>query len=876
MPCSNSGVDYTHRNLGGEGTEEAYLAAYGTTITDTEHTTRDGLFPTEKVYEGYDFVGEAWIGGTNSPPLAPDDDPIDAGGHGTHVADIIAGKSADGTHVGVAPGASILAVKVCSAISTSCSGVAMLQGLEYALDPNGDDAIDDAVDVINMSIGSSYGQREDDSAEASANAVRYGVVVVASAGNSADRPYITGSPASTPEVISVAQTQVPSALTYPLVINAPENIDGVYPNTATLEWAPIGDGFTGDVVIVGRGCPAGTVAPGAPADPYLADPAGKVALIDRGACNISAKVRRASDAGAIGVLIGLIAPGDASSFSNGGDCPVPPDGTCKPSLVIIKDYADSIKANLAAPVNISVSPDVTTPLVGSMVGSSARGPSFSYNAIKPDIGAPGGSVSAIAGTGDGEEAFSGTSGAAPMVAGAAVLLVQQFPDRIPAEIKSLLMNTAETNILINPATQPGVLAPITRIGGGELRVDRASSSTSAAWDADAQTGSLSFGFHTVDEPLTLTRQVVVRNYSDQRRTYTIRPIFRYENDRTSGAVTVAAPREVAVGPNGQVKFPVRLRIDPTKLPAWNLDGGPNGGNGALLQGVEFDGYLNLTSGSDNFHLAWQVLPHKASNVDANPNALTLAQSPKELTLNNSGPADGGVEIFAWTGQSERIPRAELPQPGDNYAIIDLRSVGIRTTEPVSPTGVLQVAVNTFGERAHPAYPAEFDVYIDTNLNGLPDRVMYTAESGGFAVTGQTLVYVASCTPTPAGNNITCGTAAANYYIDADLNSANAILTAPLSVLGITAGTKFEYSVYAYDNYFTGALTDQIVLMEFTAGTPRFQVDEATLTVRSGGEEEIAVAPVEGGRQASPSQRGLLLLYRDGLLKKEAETIRVRE
>ena len=103
-----------------------------------------------------------------------------------------------------------------------------VEGIDYALDPNGDDAIDDAVDVINMSLGSSYGQREDDLSEASANAVRFGVVVVASAGNSADRPYITGSPASTPEVISVAQTQVPSAVTYPLVINAPDTIDGTY------------------------------------------------------------------------------------------------------------------------------------------------------------------------------------------------------------------------------------------------------------------------------------------------------------------------------------------------------------------------------------------------------------------------------------------------------------------------------------------------------------------------------------------------------------------------------------------------------------------------------------------------------------------------
>src|SRR2546427_9386178 len=50
--------------------------------------------------------------------------------------------------------------------------------------------------------------------------------------------------------------------------------------------------------------------------------------------------------------------------------------------------------------------------------------------------------------------------------------------------RSLLMNTAETNITTNPALQPGVLAPISRIGGGEVRVDRAFHSKTAAWDDD--------------------------------------------------------------------------------------------------------------------------------------------------------------------------------------------------------------------------------------------------------------------------------------------------------------------------------------------------------------------------------------------------------
>ena len=223
----DSGVDYTHRNLGGPGTLAAYLAAYGTDPSDPKNTTRDGLFPTDKVIDGFDFVGDKWPA---CPPnvdcRTEDPDPIDFNGHGTHVADIIAGKSLDGQHVGVAPAASLLAVRVCSAVATSCNGVALLKAMDFALDPNGDGCMDDAVDVINMSLGSAYGQKEDDLSAASTNAVRAGVVVVAAAGNAADRPYILDSPSSTPEVISVAQTQVPSATAIPLVVNSPANIAG--------------------------------------------------------------------------------------------------------------------------------------------------------------------------------------------------------------------------------------------------------------------------------------------------------------------------------------------------------------------------------------------------------------------------------------------------------------------------------------------------------------------------------------------------------------------------------------------------------------------------------------------------------------------------
>jgi len=115
----DSGIDYTHANMGGAGTLDAYAAAWGVGVGDPTQTTRDGLFPTATVVDGYDFVGELW---PTFGPLLPDEDPIDFQGHGSHVADITAGEN------GVAPGADLYAVKVCSAVATSCSGIALIQG----------------------------------------------------------------------------------------------------------------------------------------------------------------------------------------------------------------------------------------------------------------------------------------------------------------------------------------------------------------------------------------------------------------------------------------------------------------------------------------------------------------------------------------------------------------------------------------------------------------------------------------------------------------------------------------------------------------------------------------------------------------------------
>lgn len=871
----DSGVDYTHRNLGGAGTAAAYAAAYGTDASP-KFNTLDGLFPTSKVTGGFDFVGEEWTGGAGSPPLANDPDPIaraSTGTHGTHVADIVAGKSTDGQHVGVAPGASILAVKVCSAVSRSCSGVALLEGIDFALDPNGDGCMDDAADVINMSLGSLYGQREDSTGAAAENAARAGVVVVVAAGNDADKPYILNSPSDAPDVISVAQTQMPSASAIPLVINSPPAIAGTYGNTATIDWAPIGDGATGDVAFVGRGCAVEDATAPVPVppggDPYLADPAGKIALILRGDCNISEKVRRASNAGAIGILIGLIAPGDAVPFSNGNDCPTPANGTCKPTLVIQQSLSTAIRVNIGAPVNATISEAKAIPLVGSMASTSARGPSYDRQQIKPDIGAPGASVSAIAATGTGEEAFGGTSGAAPMVAGSAAILLQAHPNWAPWRIKSHLMNSAETEVFTNPALLPGALAPITRIGGGEVRVDQALASTTTAFDAKLRTGSLSFGYLNVSEPTVLVRKVKVQNHSRFARVYDIKNNFRYANDAT-GAVQLIMPPTISVPGRSTESFDVVMKIDPSKLPDWVLDGGSNGGTGALLQAVEFDGYISLKDSLDDIHLAWHVLPHKSAEVKALDRSITInGDKFGSLVLRNFSKAQGGeFDIFALTGTSPRIPREDLPADGDGFTVNDLASVGVRLVAG----SFLQFGINTYGRRSHPSYPAELDVFIDTDGDGTADYDVFTVElallqGAANGSSGQTVIAV---------TNLKTSATSAFFFADADLDSGNVIMTLPLSAIGATPATKLSFDVVAFDNLLTGNATDSIEGMVFTPGTPKFttgDIIDGTVSPFSSG--SINVDDVEGGATASPSQSGLLLMYRDAKLEAERVSVTVK-
>jgi subtilisin family serine protease len=348
----DTGIDYTHANLGGLGTLEAYEAAYGTDPSDSRNTTADGLFPTAKVVGGIDLVGESWPDG----PLAPDPDPIDFDGHGTHVADIIGGKN------GVAPGVEFYAIKVCSAVAGDCSGVAMIQGLEFALDPNSDGDLSDHVDIVNMSLGSAYGQPFDDDLSAAVDhATSLGVLTVVSAGNSGDKPYITGSPGVAETALSVAQTHVPSAVLPLMNVLQPAlnagNYEAVFqpwsaPLTGVLE-GPVqyGDGAGGNL----DGCAQ-----------FAAESlAGKLVMVDRGNCAFSDKVRNIQDAGGVLGVTGLVAPGDPFAGDFGGGAPI-----AIPSFMLSQVGADILRAGSAS---VRLDPNNIISQVGSMMSTSSRG-----------------------------------------------------------------------------------------------------------------------------------------------------------------------------------------------------------------------------------------------------------------------------------------------------------------------------------------------------------------------------------------------------------------------------------------------------------------------------------------------------------------------
>lgn len=171
----------------------------------------------------------------------------DGYGHGTFMADVIAGGAVDGTdgkNIGVAPGATVLVVRVArSDGTTSLSRV--LGGLEWVAAHAGE------VDVANLSLSRTrpHGQYGPDPLTDAVEAVRdAGVSVVVSAGN---RRGTVGDPGFDPRVLTVGAADLETGRVAPFsgsdrvhgvakpeVVASGVDVLGVLPTDSVLAKAP--------------------------------------------------------------------------------------------------------------------------------------------------------------------------------------------------------------------------------------------------------------------------------------------------------------------------------------------------------------------------------------------------------------------------------------------------------------------------------------------------------------------------------------------------------------------------------------------------------------------------------------------------------------
>ena len=595
----DSGLDYTHAAVGGPGTAEAFAEATAD-LADTP------AWPIGNVIGGFDFF--------NGDP-----DPMDNNNHGTHVAHSV---------LGVAPDAQVYAYTVCD---QSCPGAAQLAGLEASMDPNGDGDISDRVDVINMSLGGDFGTNRGGAVgELIDKAVELGVVVAISAGNDGPTPFIVGGPSTTTNALSVG------AMTHPTTESAEVSatLGGEEITAIAAAFNPEPE-FSVDSTTPIVYAEAETNATGCVA--YTTDLSDSIALIDRGGCAFTTKVLNAQAAGADFVVVANNVAGDGA-FTMGG---TPESEVTINSVMISFEDGNTLKSAIAENTATYAFSSELFVKAGAIATFTSRGPSVD-GLLKPEITAPGTAIdTALVGTGDGTSPISGTSFSSPITAGALSLLAEAFPRRNAFELKATLMNNANLDVTLEPRSlnPDAELAPISYIGAGLVDVEKASQSTTAAWDSATKQAALVFGLLGLSEEASVTKTVTVKNFSSEPKTYSLSDQARFENDAATEALTMDYPASVTVPAGQTVTFDVTATIDPAKLPEWTLtsDVAATPAGSVELTNVEFDGALMLTDQNDvSMHLVYHVLPKAYGSATIGSE---LTEDGVIRTVTNTGVTD---------------------------------------------------------------------------------------------------------------------------------------------------------------------------------------------------------------------------------------------
>lgn len=428
-----------------------------------------------QVLDGFDVIGD----GTDASPHAKPTDPAQLERHGTEMAGLLVGAHRAPGLGGVAPGATVLPIRVAGWQTDDRGGYTvyaradqLLAGLERAVDPNGDGDAHDAARIALIPLVEPFAAFTDSPlARAVSGAVHLDTLVVTAAGNDGPGGPAFGSvggPAGAPDALTVGAFDARgSGQDVRVVVRA--GLDVLLDRLLPLA----GSVTPGHTLLLSPAAPRGSATS---LSDFFQDGAslvaGRAAVVPAGD-DPPAAARWAAQAGASAVLLygREVAPGGLGLDEQ---VPVPvlaiPDRT---ALQLLERQRTALVA-VAAPRS--------EPAGTGIALFSSWGLAFG-GGIKPELLAPGvGLLTAEPGaTSTGQSLFAtvnGSSAAAAVAAGAAALLAEARPEADAETLRALMVGTA--------GRVPG--APLAAQGSGVVDVGRA-----AAAEIVADPPVLSFG-----------------------------------------------------------------------------------------------------------------------------------------------------------------------------------------------------------------------------------------------------------------------------------------------------------------------------------------------------------------------------------------------
>lgn len=482
-------------------------------------------------------------------------DPTAVNGHGTHVAGtvgcnahtpaVISGVDIPYDPSGVAPRALLGNYNVFPGETGSARSEDILQAME--------EAYVDGFDVANMSLG---GARNDGGGaflldNAVDNLDRANMVIAVAAGNEGPGYWTVHYPGAAPRALTAGASTVGHAL-----INVVA-VDGVEYEAVVGDFAPLTADLIAPLQVVPDPVSAFPHGLSLACDdsPTLPPLTGRIALLGRGVCDFTVKIRNAQNAGAVGVIMVDRVQEAPFFMSHNGLEPRP----TIPAVMVSLSDGLLIATHDTENVTLQAQPEyITRPNdTNLMAGFSSWGPTHGDVLIKPDVVAPGADIiSSLPATDcdplpvEGCWGFlGGTSMATPHLAGAAAVVRGLHPLWSAAQVRSSIVNTAQEGLLRDPLTDK-VTADAMIVGTGLLDVAAATDATAALDPVSKSFGSVPGG-----SGKSLTSAITITNLGATSRSFSAAVV---DGDLDGAAFTGSASFTLAPGASRSVTIAVAV------------------------------------------------------------------------------------------------------------------------------------------------------------------------------------------------------------------------------------------------------------------------------------------------------------------------------